>query len=295
MQQYAPPGTKKLHDILGCEQGGPQGRRKNEIGHTLQDYLKFKDLVLRMLDYDPKTRIKPFQALQHTFFKRTTEDNTNTAVAAASAAAAASASAASSGTSQLSGSSRVIAASSVTHNSTVVSRPSSDPTTGAVRNSATMDCDSPRQKKSSSSAKHDNKANQMSTACPTEYSNKIANSQSESAGKDTDRKDFLYHGNTNTFPGVDSNIMSYSSGLHNPIGYSSEPYSNYSLSCGNAVNTYSGIMDKGSISSYLNAQQMDPNIAKLASLTQHGMMNADRSEESRVISVCVPDEPRIGH
>ena len=40
----------------------------------LQDYLKFKDLVLRMLDYDPKSRITPYYALQHNFFKRTGEE-----------------------------------------------------------------------------------------------------------------------------------------------------------------------------------------------------------------------------
>lgn len=32
-----------------------------------------------MLDYDPKTRITPYYALQHNFFKRTSEEGTNTA------------------------------------------------------------------------------------------------------------------------------------------------------------------------------------------------------------------------
>lgn len=31
-----------------------------------------------MLDYDPKTRITPYYALQHNFFKRTTDESTNT-------------------------------------------------------------------------------------------------------------------------------------------------------------------------------------------------------------------------
>lgn len=44
----------------------------------MSEYLKFKDLILRMLDYDPKTRITPYYALQHTFFKRTTDESTNT-------------------------------------------------------------------------------------------------------------------------------------------------------------------------------------------------------------------------
>eukprot|EP00731_Ephydatia_muelleri_P009545 Em0005g131a len=39
-------------------------------GHTPQDYRKFKDLVLSMLQYDPDTRIKPYPALQHPFFRK---------------------------------------------------------------------------------------------------------------------------------------------------------------------------------------------------------------------------------
>jgi len=268
-RKYAAPGTKQLHNILGCETGGPQGRRKNEIGHTLQDYLKFKDLVIRMLDYDPKTRITPFQALQHTFFKRTTDEGTNTGNNASSTTQ---------GTSQASTTSRVAASASGTHSATMVSRPSSDPTTGAVRSSASMDCDSPHQKIQSNTRKHESKFNHMTT---NDCSSKIANSQLENNPvKSTNRKDLGYH---DTFPDVDGSIVSY-----NPIGYTSEPYSNYPMSCGNAVNTYSGIVDKSSISSYLSSQQM-------ASLAQHGIMNADRGDESRVISVCVPDEPRVGH
>jgi hypothetical protein len=33
-----------------------------------------KDLILRMLEYDPKTRITPYYALQHNFFKRPAEE-----------------------------------------------------------------------------------------------------------------------------------------------------------------------------------------------------------------------------
>ena len=76
--QYKAPGTRKLHDVLGVETGGPAGRRAGEQGHSLSDYLKFKDLILRMLDCDPKTRITPYYALQHNFFKRTTDESTNT-------------------------------------------------------------------------------------------------------------------------------------------------------------------------------------------------------------------------
>lgn len=77
-QEYKPPATRRLHEILGVETGGPGGRRAGEQGHAPCDYLKFKDLILRMLDYDPKTRITPFYALQHNFFKKTTDEGTNT-------------------------------------------------------------------------------------------------------------------------------------------------------------------------------------------------------------------------
>ncbi|XP_046883213.1 dual specificity tyrosine-phosphorylation-regulated kinase 1B isoform X2 [Hypomesus transpacificus] len=77
-KEYKPPATRRLHEILGVETGGPGGRRAGEPGHAPCDYLKFKDLILRMLDYDPKTRITPFYALQHNFFKKTTDEGTNT-------------------------------------------------------------------------------------------------------------------------------------------------------------------------------------------------------------------------
>uniref|UniRef100_A0A669DPF0 dual-specificity kinase n=1 Tax=Oreochromis niloticus TaxID=8128 RepID=A0A669DPF0_ORENI len=77
-KDYKPPATRRLHEILGVETGGPGGRRAGEPGHAPCDYLKFKDLILRMLDYDPKSRITPFYALQHNFFKKTTDEGTNT-------------------------------------------------------------------------------------------------------------------------------------------------------------------------------------------------------------------------
>ncbi|KAH1019812.1 hypothetical protein HUJ04_009575 [Dendroctonus ponderosae] len=41
------------------------------------------DLISRMLDYDPRTRITPYYALQHGFFRRTSDEGTNTGAAAA--------------------------------------------------------------------------------------------------------------------------------------------------------------------------------------------------------------------
>ena len=77
-RKYKQPGARKLQDIMGVEVGGPGGRRHGEIGHSVQDYLKFKDLIIRMLDFDPKSRITPYYALQHNFFKRTSDEGTNT-------------------------------------------------------------------------------------------------------------------------------------------------------------------------------------------------------------------------
>ena len=73
-KKYRGPGSRKIHDILGVETGGPGGRRLGEPGHSVSDYLRFKDLILRMLEYDPKTRITPYYALQHNFFRRTSEE-----------------------------------------------------------------------------------------------------------------------------------------------------------------------------------------------------------------------------
>ncbi|GBP36356.1 hypothetical protein EVAR_22488_1 [Eumeta japonica] len=78
IRKYRAPGTKRLHDILGVDGGGPAARRRGEPGHSVSDYLKFKDLILRMLEYDPKKRVTPYYALQHNFFKRTADEATNT-------------------------------------------------------------------------------------------------------------------------------------------------------------------------------------------------------------------------
>jgi len=77
-KKYKPANSRRMHDIIGVETGGPGGRRLGETGHSVSDYLKFKDLILRMLDYDPKSRITPYYALQHNFFKRTAEESTST-------------------------------------------------------------------------------------------------------------------------------------------------------------------------------------------------------------------------
>lgn len=72
--QYRAPGTRKLHEIIGVDIGGPGGRRSGEANHSISDYVKFKELVQQMLEYDPKRRILPYNALQSHFFKRTFDE-----------------------------------------------------------------------------------------------------------------------------------------------------------------------------------------------------------------------------
>jgi dual specificity tyrosine-phosphorylation-regulated kinase 1 len=77
---------RHLKDILGVETGGPFGRRRDEkTGHTVSDYLRFEDLIERMLDWSAETRITPAQAMQHPFFK-TEGDTMASSVASPTAA-----------------------------------------------------------------------------------------------------------------------------------------------------------------------------------------------------------------
>ena len=57
------------------DSGGPGGRRTGKPGHTVSDYLKFKDLLLAMLEYDADKRITPDLALEHRFFKSVAEES----------------------------------------------------------------------------------------------------------------------------------------------------------------------------------------------------------------------------
>ena len=85
-----------------------------------------------MLEFDPKARIAPYQALQHCFFKKTADESTNTSHSANSSPAMG-------GTTN-----RTVAAS--TNSASVSSggtRACSDPTTHATVTSSAMECDSP--------------------------------------------------------------------------------------------------------------------------------------------------------
>lgn len=70
MKTYKPPGARRLADIIGVHTGGPYGRRFGETGHSVEDYVKFKDLIQKMLEYDPRARISPYYAVRHSFLKK---------------------------------------------------------------------------------------------------------------------------------------------------------------------------------------------------------------------------------
>jgi dual specificity tyrosine-phosphorylation-regulated kinase 1 len=73
-----------LRQVLGVHTHGPKGRRRGEAtGHTERHYELFLDLVESMLEWDPKKRIKPMQALNHPFLR---EGLTKAGAAAGSAA-----------------------------------------------------------------------------------------------------------------------------------------------------------------------------------------------------------------
>ena len=44
-------------------------KRLNVAGHSTHDYENFKSLIMQMLEYDAKDRVRPLDALQHPFFK----------------------------------------------------------------------------------------------------------------------------------------------------------------------------------------------------------------------------------
>ena len=59
-----------LREALGVYTKGPEGRRATETeGHSEESYKRFVDLIECMLEWDPRVRIKPLQALNHPFLR----------------------------------------------------------------------------------------------------------------------------------------------------------------------------------------------------------------------------------
>ena len=59
---------RTIESILGVTSGGPGGRRSGDPMHSERLYRLFVDLIDKMLEYDPKKRINPIEALKHQFF-----------------------------------------------------------------------------------------------------------------------------------------------------------------------------------------------------------------------------------
>jgi serine/threonine protein kinase len=57
-----------LDEVIGVYTHGPQGRRAKDPGHTVERYEEYRDLIARMLIYNPEERITPAEALRHPFF-----------------------------------------------------------------------------------------------------------------------------------------------------------------------------------------------------------------------------------
>ncbi|VDK44472.1 unnamed protein product [Anisakis simplex] len=87
-KHYRAPAQRRLADIIGVNTGGPGGRRLGENGHTPEEYNKFKDLIEKMLTYDPRERISPFYAVRHPFFKRPDDSSTGGGAGGASSSGA---------------------------------------------------------------------------------------------------------------------------------------------------------------------------------------------------------------
>ena len=64
-----PSYPTSLHDIIGTTVGGPRGCRKGQPGHSREDYALFYDFLVKILDYDPATRLSCQDALRHPFLR----------------------------------------------------------------------------------------------------------------------------------------------------------------------------------------------------------------------------------
>ncbi|OQV19990.1 Serine/threonine-protein kinase minibrain [Hypsibius exemplaris] len=72
-KKYFAPGMRMFDKVIGVETGGPGGRRLHEPGHSHLDYIKFRDLILKMLRFEPSQRLTPAEALSHSFFRKPDE------------------------------------------------------------------------------------------------------------------------------------------------------------------------------------------------------------------------------
>ena len=63
----ATANPRSLADILGVHTGGPQGRRKDEAGHSVERYEEFLDYIRGLLQFEPAERHSAGAASEHAF------------------------------------------------------------------------------------------------------------------------------------------------------------------------------------------------------------------------------------
>lgn len=89
-QEFITPSTDPIASLTEVITAGSQQKKKyppSEAHNSLRNYELFIDLVYQMLAYNPEERIKPLDALEHTFL--TMADTTTGSVAPAAASASA--------------------------------------------------------------------------------------------------------------------------------------------------------------------------------------------------------------
>lgn len=62
-------GADNFAELFNIHAGGPHGEWVQHAQHTVRNYQNFIALLERMLEYDPKRRITPQEALVHQFFQ----------------------------------------------------------------------------------------------------------------------------------------------------------------------------------------------------------------------------------
>ncbi len=88
------PPARSLAQIIGVHTGGPFGRRKDEAGHTVENYQYFQSFIASLLRFDPTLRSSAVEAQIHPYITEildsmATEDNDAKASSSSSSSATA--------------------------------------------------------------------------------------------------------------------------------------------------------------------------------------------------------------
>ena len=61
------PAPRTLAQIIGVDSGGPFGRRKEELGHSRENYIDFLSFIQCLLIFDPVERVSASEAMRHPY------------------------------------------------------------------------------------------------------------------------------------------------------------------------------------------------------------------------------------